>query len=65
MLFLAQPSQFILAWNRHQIYWLAYLVALKHKALILTSGLVSFIHPFFIHNITPDGKGIALFTPTL
>ena len=25
--FLPQPSQFILAWNRHQIWWLAYPVA--------------------------------------
>jgi len=27
---LAQPSQFILAWDRHQICWLAYLVAWLH-----------------------------------
>jgi len=27
MPFLTQPSQFMLAWDRHQIYWLAYLVA--------------------------------------
>ena len=27
MLFLTQPSQFILAWDRYQICWLAYLVA--------------------------------------
>jgi len=26
MPFLAQPSQFILVWDRHQICWLAYLV---------------------------------------
>jgi len=30
MPFLTQPSQFILAWNRHQICWLAYLVAWLH-----------------------------------
>jgi len=27
MPFLTQPSQFILAWDRHQIYWLSYPVA--------------------------------------
>ena len=27
MPFLRQPSQFVLAWDRHQIYWLAYQVA--------------------------------------
>jgi len=27
MPFLTQPSQFILAWDRHQICWIAYLVA--------------------------------------
>jgi len=31
MPFLAQPSQFILAWDRHQICWLAYPVACTLK----------------------------------
>jgi len=30
--FLLQPSQFILAWDRHQICWLAYSVAWKYTA---------------------------------
>jgi len=33
MLFLLQPSHFILAWNRHQICWLAYSVAWFTKKL--------------------------------
>jgi len=38
MPFLAQPSQFILAWDRHQICWLAYQVArLIHVKPIVTA----------------------------
>jgi len=36
MPFLLQPSQFILAWNRHQICWLAYPVAWLHNIQIHT-----------------------------
>jgi len=40
MLFLTQPSQFILAWDRHQICWLACPVAKGHKMVVVVVAVV-------------------------
>ena len=45
---LTQPSQFILAWNRHQIWWLAYPVA-WFTYLLIYNNLLTHTHtqPFY------------------
>jgi len=43
MPFLPQPSQFILAWDRHQICWLAYPVAWKYTTQVKMAILATTI----------------------
>jgi len=54
MPFLTQPSQFILAWDRHQICWLAYLVVwlyLKNTARLLFIELLIELEPKQSYNV--------------
>jgi len=46
MPFLTQPSQFILAWDRHQICWLAYPVAVNFNAFNFVWGFRPFTSMF-------------------
>jgi len=44
--FPSQPSQFILAWNRHETCWLAYPVACYDKAINILKGWTTIINNF-------------------
>ena len=50
MPFLPQPSQFILAWDKHQICWLAYPVAWFH--VLLTTSSIYYCWRY--HHTTPQ-----------
>jgi len=59
MPFLPQPSQFILAWDKHQICWLAYPVAWFH--VLLTTSSIYYCWRY--HHTTPHHNCLLFYGP--